>query len=150
MWLPTGRIPTCSTVRSMTYRTTVTSRVCPSRRARPIACSSTDGFHCGSTMWMRFAAVRFNLSMTQLANNYHSYTRLAYPTASVPKNHQQYGDVGIILVWTENLSCWWFRSVSGISNVLVQQEKTILLMPISLRSTVMCLQLTSLSHERCY
>ena len=43
------------------YRSTVIFSFCPIRTKRPIACSSTAGFHCGSRMCTRVAAVRFKL-----------------------------------------------------------------------------------------
>ena len=44
-----------------------TSRFCPIRRALPIAWSSVAGFHCGSTMWTRLAAVRLSLVANQFS-----------------------------------------------------------------------------------
>lgn len=52
---------TCSTVPFMMYRITVTCFSWPSLSARPMAWASTVGFHCGSTMWIRFAHARFSL-----------------------------------------------------------------------------------------
>lgn len=53
--------PTCSTVSFIKYRKMTTSFFWPMRRARATACCSTEGFHCGSTMWTRLATVRFSL-----------------------------------------------------------------------------------------
>jgi len=54
-------LPTCSMLPSVIYRTTVTVLSWPIRNALPIACSSSAGFHRGSTMWTRSASVRVNL-----------------------------------------------------------------------------------------
>ena len=49
----------------MTYRVTLTVSICRSRMARAMAWFSTLGFHCGSMMNMRFAAVRLRLEISQ-------------------------------------------------------------------------------------
>ena len=56
-----GKKPTVSTVLHTMYRITVTFFFWPIRIVRPIACSSILGFHCGSTMNTRLAAVRSSL-----------------------------------------------------------------------------------------
>lgn len=54
---------TSSTLFSVIYLTTVTCRVCPILCARQIACSSTAGFHWGSTKCTRLATVSVRLSL---------------------------------------------------------------------------------------
>ena len=60
---------TCSTESSTRYRMIVAFCSCPIRTARPIAWSSTAGFHCGSRMWMRLAAVRLSLRWVTVSGN---------------------------------------------------------------------------------
>lgn len=57
---------TSSTVPRIIYRITRTSFFCPNRVARAMAWFSTLGFHCSSTMKIRLAQVRFNLSRAGL------------------------------------------------------------------------------------
>ena len=52
---------TCSMLWLTTYRITVVLFSWPIRIERPIAWSSMAGFHWGSRMWIRVAAVRFRL-----------------------------------------------------------------------------------------
>lgn len=48
----------CSMEPSTIYRTIHTSFSCPSRKTRPIAWLSINGFHCGSRKWTRLAIDR--------------------------------------------------------------------------------------------
>jgi len=56
-----NEIRTCSTEFLVMYRTTVTVFVWPMRCALATAWSSVLGFHWGSTMWTRVAAVSVRL-----------------------------------------------------------------------------------------
>ena len=58
-----NEMQTSSTVDRIKYRTTLTVAFWPSRKTRATACSSTVGFHCGSSMYTKLAMVRFKLAV---------------------------------------------------------------------------------------
>ena len=83
MWeLSKWELPTRSTVCSVIYLMTVTVFFWPIRSALATACSSTDGFHCGSTIWTRFATVSVSLNMVREWEVY-GVNITTYPTAPV-------------------------------------------------------------------
>ena len=127
----------------VTYRVTSTDWPWPRRSARAIACFSTLGFHCGSTMKTRLAAVRFRLFDHQRVSSIPSkcVRWTTYPKAPTPVVMMSTGIFGLIAK-SSRIRCRLGRGHSpsirskGIascrkcrptkSNVRVQQENMIL------------------------